>query len=67
MDGMDMAGMFEAMAETVKDPAFQEKVFGHELDLLVDGKTTLADGSVLEIEWKDSGEGEVIRHEADTD
>ncbi|QRI45540.1 hypothetical protein SEA_EKHEIN_66 [Gordonia phage Ekhein] len=67
MDGMDMAGMFEAMDETVKDPAFQEKVFGHELDLLVDGKTTLDDGSVLEIEWKDSGEGEVIRHEADTD
>ncbi|AUV60360.1 hypothetical protein HOS74_gp067 [Gordonia phage Flakey] len=30
MDGMDMAGMFESMAETVKDPAFQEKVFGHE-------------------------------------
>lgn len=67
MDDMEMFAMFEAMAETVKDPTFQEKVFGHELDLLVHGKTTLDDGSVVEIKWNNNGEGEVIHNEADTD
>ncbi|QOR56209.1 hypothetical protein SEA_LINETTI_65 [Gordonia phage Linetti] len=49
MDGMDMAGMFEAMAETVtKDPEFQRKIAKHSAELLINGTTTLSDGSIME-------------------